>query len=397
MSDRRQRRKEAKAAREEREAGRRRARVIAIAAGALVVIVIASAVVVPGVVRRQQRLQRALVYFPAGTEAQPFNVLSNALRGYGEEPPSGLDATLRLLDSPDADAAADADVVVDQGRYGTERTKLVAADPYVLIVDRRAGPAPLEEPGGSLEDLTDWLSADVGDAADMPRFVVAAEHPVDFAAFILYLAGELLDAESRERIRAALLPAAPGATGPADGGGPVEAEPELVEQLVAELRPVISFLEDWTSRGILAFNWTNWDRIAVRAAHAEGRAAASFQARSEYAALGWEEAFHLRMHLPPIGPQRRLYRMVGRAVVAEPGPGPRADAAAGVRELLLAPEVQEAGEAETSLIPVRIAGTPINREHRDVVRWLTGADSYIVVDEATAAHPLFERVHQLLR
>lgn len=390
MSDRRQRRKQARAARKDQDARRKRTRVLAIIAGAIVVIVIAAALVVPGLVRRQQRLQRVVVHFPGGTETQPFDVLSGALRSDGEEPPPGLDATLRVLESPDAETAADADVRVERGRPGAEKANLVAADPYVLVVDRRAGPAPLEEPGGSLEDLTDWLAAGADGASQSPRLAVAAEHPVDFAAFILYLAGELLDAEPQERVRAALLPSAPGGDAP-------EADQELVEQLVADLRPVITFLEDWKSRGILAFNWTNWDRIAVRAAHAEGRAAASFQARSEYTALGWEAAFHLRMHLPPIGPQRRLYRMVGRAVVVQPGPGPRADAATGVRDLLRAPEIQETVEAETSWSPVRIAGTPINREHRDVVRWLNGADIYIVVDEATAAHPLFERVHQLLR
>lgn len=193
-------------------------------------------------------------------------------------------------------------------------------------------------------------------------------------------------------------PSDPAPSGEGEARSEADIEPDQrTEKLLEALSPVVSLLEEWKERGILAFNWTNWDRIAVRHAQRTGRAAAAFQARSTYKAQTWDEAFHLRLHQLPVGPERRTYRMIGRAVSAMPGEGPRADATEAARHFLRSRGTQHTIESQTDWTPVAIEGSPINREHRDIVRWFEGASEYIVLSEDVASHPLVERLHRLLR
>lgn len=342
---------------------------------------------------------RVLVYFPQGLEEQPYGVLAQALlplegsgdagsqNGDDEDAESGIE----LFGPEDGLEGEERDVLIAPAPAGTAPATVVAADPYLFTVDQRAGVSPLEGGGGNLRDFEEWLGT-----LNRDRWLplaVAGEEPLDFSAFVLYFARELLPSESF----AILLNQLGMGTGPRPAAGWTNDDPERVEAMVQRLEPVINTLNGWKEQGLLAINWTNWDRIALENAQITGRAAATFQRRSEMRSLDWEGRFHMRLRLPPVGPERRVYGLLGRAVSVTGGEGPRADAAGEAREVLLNQATQNAIEAESSWSPVRLEGVPTNSEHRDVVRWIRGAEPFLLLDERVAEHPLFRRVHQLLR
>jgi hypothetical protein len=263
-----------------------------------------------------------------------------------------------------------------------------------MVVDQRAGQSPLEQPGATLDALAAWLS-ELNRDAWIPM-VVAGDEELDFAAFILYLSRELLEPEQAAILGGELRRFATAAGRRGDGGD-ADVAPERIEELVEMLQPVTALVQEWKERELVVFNWTNWDHIALRQAQLDGRAAVAFQRRSDFKDRQWEEAFYLRLRLPPVGPDARAFRMIGGAVSLTEGEGPRADAAEALQDLVLASELQHGLEAESPWSPVRLEGAPINREHRDVVRWYQSSEAYWPIDERTAAHPLFRRMHQVLR
>ncbi len=342
---------------------------------------------------------RVLVYFPQGLEEEPYGVLAQALlplEGSGDagsQNGDGEDAESRieLFGPEDGLEGEERDVLIAPAPGGTAPATVVAADPYLFTLDQRAGVSPLEGGGGNLRDFEGWLGTLNRDKW-LP-LAVAGEEKLDFAAFVLYFARELLPSESF----AILLNQLGMGTGPRPAAGWTNDDAERVEAMVQRLEPVINTLNGWKEQGLLAINWTNWDRIAVENAQINGRAAATFQRRSEVRSLDWEGSFHLRLRLPPVGPERRVYGLLGRAVSVTGGEGPRADAAGEAREVLLNQATQNAIEAESSWSPVRLEGAATNSEHRDVVRWIRGAEPFLLLDERVAEHPLLRRVHQLLR
>lgn len=280
--------------------------------------------------------------------------------------------------------------------------RLIAFDPYVLVVDRRFG-SDLLDAAFSLSGFADAVlaagaagaSGSAGGAATTRvPLAVAGDEPIDFAGFLLYLAGELLPSERFAGLVASLHEwAEQQVPERADGRG---AEEDL-SAAVSTLSPVLGLLDEWRNRGILAVNWTDWDDVAVRQAIRGGESVAAFRRRSELTALGHTDAFFLRSERLPVGEGRRSYRLYGRAIGAGPGRGPRADAAQLVTDVLLEASVQTAIERETAFSPVVLEGDPLNRSHRDVVRWYRNAERLVVADESIAAHPLFERLKVLLR
>ncbi len=330
-------------------------------------------------------MDRIHVVFPDGADREPYGLLIGVLE---ELPAARAPREVRLFSTGSLPLPPDRDVVVGEANFGDPASSLVAADPFVLVTDQRFGPAPMERTEATLLDLEEWLTS-LGTSTRHP-LVVAGDTPLDFAAFILYLAGELSDDETLDRVERAL----------DEYAGSSSAEPpsqDEVESLIGDLETVVTLLEDWTARGILAFNWTNWDHIAVRQAFREGTAAVGFQQRSRISSWSRQERFHLRVQLPPVGPDRRTYRMTGVGVAVLAGDGPSAEGADGIRSVFLQSEVQHAIETETTFTPVRLGSDPVNREHRDMVRSIEGAADYVMVSEAVAAHPMFRRLHQLLR
>ena len=79
------------------------------------------------------------------------------------------------------------------------------------------------------------------------------------------------------------------------------------------------------------------------------------------------------------------------------GTGPGADSRDEVKRLLLEGVFQQQVESESIWSPVLIEGPPLDREHRDSVRWHQGAADYLVIGRQTLEHPLFPRLHFLLR
>lgn len=160
---------------------------------------------------------------------------------------------------------------------------------------------------------------------------------------------------------------------------------------------VLSTLASWKSNGILAYNWTDWDSIAVADALDRGDAVTGFLRRSRFDELSRQTRLGYAVYRPPSGLGRRSYRMTGSAVALIAGDGDRNDNTDLVASLLFASHIQQRIETDTGLTPARLEGAPVNREHRDIVRWISGAERFYSIGPEIAAHPLFRRLHQLLR
>lgn len=345
------------------------------AAGMLVVRGVANA--------RRMREIRVRVDLP------PEEDLARLVTARLERSPGDVDEESRVvvIESGDADVViGPAHGVADGARNGS-RDVVIAVDPYVIIVDKRAGEAPTAGTGATIPAFAEWL--DALDRDLWTPFVVAGDDPVDFAAFTLYLAGEVLAEDDFELVLSAL-------AGWVAAGSDSE-DSQAADAPASRLTPVVDELQRWRNRGLVAVNWTDWDDTAARRALRTGSSAAAYRRRSDLGALTFSQAFYLDAQRPPVGAGRRSYRLFGNAVAVQPGPGPRADAADGVLRLLREGEFQTSIEEETQYSPVLIAGSPLNRSHRDIVRWYQGAEEMIVVDERVADHPVFRRLHTVLR
>lgn len=387
MAGKRQKAK-ARKAEEARKRTARRRRLLLVAASCVAVVI---AVALTLILFRHARLGRAHVHVDDGVPAQLQALFTERLAGTEGTSRIG-DAEVRLSQPEDPFPASDRDLLIRQARFGDAKERIIAVDPYLIVTDQRAGSPPLEGPASTLPEMAAWLGG--LDTERWTPFVVAGDNEQDFAAFTLYLAGELLSRDAYNTVHAAL----------------TEPDSETpVERLVTAMQPVIDYLRQWKAQGIVAFNWTDWDRIAVREAQREVQreaqgeaqrqagAAATFQPRSVHKGSAWEEAFHLDPQLPPVGPQRRSFRMVGPAIAVAPGRGPRADLTPAAIDALRGGGAQHAVETESSWTPVAREQAPVNRVHRDLVRWFASAEAYVVVTERVAEHPLFDRLHQLLR
>lgn len=291
-----------------------------------------------------------------------------------------------------------ADDSVDRGErgglsFGTAAapyatTRLLANDPFLLFLDDRTGNHPFTQTGASLTETSRWLRS-----LDRDRWIpllVAGEEALDFAAFTLYMAGETLPPAAFSELVQDLgedLAAV-------DTETVTEAE---LETLLAAFAPVVERLRSWVAEGILPFNWTNWDYIAVSQAQDNGRAALSFQRRSLYKERSWQNRIHFQPILPPVAPDRRSYRLFGQGLALQSRGRDQTEHLERLQAAVLTDPIQQEIETETGWTPVALAGTPVNREHVEVLRWFRNAEEYIVVDRALAAHPLFTRLHQLLR
>jgi len=345
------------------------------------------------------------ILFPAGVETQPYGLFAEELRAASrnstaesERDAGGRNAEEFRIHLPGEGVSTEqADVLVrsalrDTPTQADDGKRIVAVDPYVLVRDQRAGESVPAGPAETFAELATWL-----EGLDQDRWIpllVSGNSPEDFAAFILYVAEAVLPPAEFAEL-----------TGSPDGAG------ASTEQRLDLAAPVVRLLDDWKDAGLLVFNWTNWDRLALRTAQRDARAAVSFQRRSLLKTLSGSESFHLEMVLPPVAASRRGYTMSGAAVIAAAAAGTSAagtstaassrpqaaDAVAAVRRILLDDPVQRAVETDTPFSPVRLAAAAVNREHRDVVRWFQGSRSYRPITPELAAEPLFKRLRQLLR
>jgi len=267
-------------------------------------------------------------------------------------------------------------------------TRLLASDPFLLFLDDRTDDHPFAQNGASLIETSEWLRS-----LDRDRWiplVVAGEEDLDFAAFTLYMAGETLAPEAFTAVLQDLQ----------EDLASVDAETATETELAALLAafaPVVERLSSWVAEGILPFNWTNWDYIAVRQAQDNGRAALSFQRRSRYKERSWQNRIHFQPILPPVAPDRRSYQLFGQGLTLWRGGMDQSAQGQRLEAAVLADPIQNQIEMESSWTPVALEGTPVNREHMEVLRWLRNAEEYIVIDRALADHPLFSRLHRLLR
>jgi len=356
--------------------------------------------------RARQARRLAEVHVQLGRSLSSEQPLGALLLGRLGAPPDGpadpgsdaeilvfnADGMLVTSTADTADASrrlAGTDVLLTELSLGRAASaELVAIDPYVIVADTRAGTSPTADGSATLGTMTTWLES--VSATTRTPLAVAADEPSDFAAFVLWLAGELLPSQDYSGMMDTLSEWSLNEN--VDAGSE-----SRVAALAGSLEPVVGLLSRWRADGVLASNWTDWDRIAVRSALTQAGVALAFAPRSSISELAFDERFHLRTHRLPAGDDRRSYAMLGRAVGVVAGSGPRSDAAAAVAGMLRSEVVQREIEAVTAWSPVTLEGSPLDREHRDVVRWYRGAGDYLVVDEAVANHPVFRRLRTALR
>lgn len=312
--------------------------------------------------------------------------VADVFRAAWSQPVGQEGARLRVVRAEDDEADGALSLGGADAPFAT--TRLLANDPFLLFLDDRAGDHPFTQTGASLNDTSRWLRSLDGDR--WVPLVVAGEEALDFAAFILYMAGETLGPEVFSEVLKGL------AEDQASADAETVTEAEL-EALLTSFAPVVERLRSWVAAGILPFNWTNWDYIALSQAQDNGRAALSFQRRSLYKERSWQIRIHLQPILPPVAPDRRSYRLLGQGLALRNQGADETERLQRLQAAVLTDPVQQQVETETGWTPVALAGTPVNREHVEVVRWFRNAEEYVVVDPALASHPLFTRLRQLLR
>jgi hypothetical protein len=360
---------------------------------AVAVLLIAGATVgTATAILRARRLREVRIVLGTGIDREMVSVLRDGITGTSLAVSDGRFATVRFMDATEDPSEREWDLLVSE-RMATDGSESVfGVDPYVLAIRRDSTAPALFSQNMTITQFTRLLAA--VEAPDRTRLVVEGDDLRDFAAFILYLAGEILDAPSFENLVGYLRP-----NGSSDSTEPQQesVDAEAVEKWISRMTPVVAELERWRSMGILAANWTDWDRIAGRKALRDGEAVAVFTLRSDIKRLAWENRTDLAIFRPPSGEARLQYRMYGRSVDLRRGDGVRSDAYPVFLALVTEETFQNRIEADTPLTPVALTDSPINREHLDVVRWYTRAEEFVPIDPALAAHPLFTRLHQILR
>ncbi len=258
----------------------------------------------------------------------------------------------------------------------------ISQDPYLIISDKRLENTETLS-NSTLHEFTQWLSRQYQNTSR--RLIIAGNNPLDFASLICYLASELLTSADFRDLYTYIQ------------SSHEIASQEDIEEHLEVLSPVINLLTQWKEEELLPYNWTNYERIAARTALNNNTASAVFAARSFYKSLTFNEQFHLETYLPPTGVGRRNYRLTGQSISIQPGNGPNSETVHNVSGLLLSADVQESIESETLWSPVSLEGLPLNRPHRDIVRWFRSAEDFIEVTPQIAEHPFFQRLHQVLR
>lgn len=348
-------------------------------------VLIAGATVAGFGISRARRMSRIMVAIvtPSSPDQELIEILDTALRlgdlGVSSTRKTAIEPV--LVDSDESPARWD--TVIAPVNTALDTAFYIAIDPFVLIANNLAGNSPAEIPGATIGELASWLGGLDTDA--WTPLTISGDEKLDFAAFIMYLAGEMLDVPSFDALWSYV-------------SDPVYREDaDAVDQFLPSLSPVVERIQAWRSAGILADNWTDWDHLAVRQRILDGRAAVTFSLRSAYKGFEWQDQRNLSLLRLPTGEKRRQYRMIGRAIAMIRGEGPRADGFEPMLEVLRGSILQLPIEEHSLWSPVAIDGAPINREHRDIVQWFRGASGYLAIDQRIADHVLFERLHILLR
>ena len=380
---------------------RRRTRILLGVVGVLAIIAIAAGAA--GLLR-QRRLGEVYVDLsplrshdggaPTDSVAR---IVAEALEAAGQSEPGQATPAPRVVGTDPGNPRND-DEEIDV-RVGPASSGIIAHDPYVLAIDNRL----IELPSDLTLPLFESTLLSIG--PNVTPLAVAGDEPVDFASLVVYLAGEISPTASYDSLREQLFDSVVegSETGRATGSDPERNVPGGgagsidTDRLVAELQPVVDLLSRWKDAQLLVFNWTDWDAAALQDAIAGERAGVYFLRRSTLKQLPWSERFHLSVHRLPTGADRRSYRQIGRALGVQPASGPRRDAAGHVSQMVRSDPVQSRIESQTPWSPVALDGSPINREHQDVVRWYSNAAAYTMIDADVAESELFRRIHAVLR
>ncbi|MFW5775934.1 MAG: hypothetical protein ACOCZB_01460 [Spirochaetota bacterium] len=373
MSKSQKRARQAERKREAQRRAQRRRRLPWIILGIIVAVGIV-AVLVPRAVRRESVVV-GLEHELGANEPSIADLITATIGARETVEHAGRSLRLRVEADPrNPDARlgfADANV---------ESPALVATDPYLLAVDRRSD-VSVDSRGTLMQLVEDLRSLDPN--ARVP-LVVAGDEEADFAALILYLCNELLEPPQAAGLQS-FITDEPDPTG------------FVLQEWIEVARPAVEWLRARRDEEVIAFNWTDWDEIAVRQAIVNGTAAVHFVPRSLVKSLEQNERFNITVFRPPAGSGRLTYRLVGRGIGFVPGSGPNADATDSLRPLALTDDVQTEIERATLWSAVALGGDPLNIGHRDVVRWFRAAERYVSLSDEVAAHPLFRELHRTLR
>ena len=232
-----------------------------------------------------------------------------------------------------------------------------AADPYILIYDHRL----TSKLPSTFEEL---LTVDAEEYSPL-HFAIAGDESQDLVAFLLYLGYELLPETQAATVRDYLLG---NSSRQVEEGRLPDAAGILVER-IDEIR----------SRGLIAKNWTNWDRAALKQVLLSGRARYAFAPRSFLKSLSPPERFYLRFQRLPSATGRLQYRVIGTALSLESAAGLNAGQGAAFGRLLRSPAIQKRIEEVSQWTSVNAEAPFIDVEHRDAQRVLRLARSIVVV------------------
>lgn len=395
------------------------------------VIILAGALAVTGGtlgILRAVRLSRIYIQLPQGvslpnTHAEPKSQTDAAPDGAnqtGIQPPDSPDPVQNLTETlltlvPEirdsyrttAPGREDTDIILQQHTPRTPREALAAFDPYLLYTDSRhlGSPYPIPQ-NATLQSFMETLagrfppSDSAGETAPVQPLVVAGNVDQDLLTLVLYISQALLSQGDFNALLSDLSrrrdtkPAGtfPDSTSQETASSAADS-PVILPEL---LQPALSYLRELMSRGLLAYNWTNWDRLALGAALDQGTGAVFFLPRSLMKEIPPENRFSLTPQLPPPGQGKLTFSLFGRGLSILPGPGPRSQEAATLLTAARDPAFQEQLERTTPWSPVLRGASVLNRSHRDVVSWISRA-SALYVPEARNLSPLIAEIRRQLR
>ncbi|MBI9101742.1 MAG: hypothetical protein JEY99_04965 [Spirochaetales bacterium] len=348
-----------------------------------VTILIVLLLIIPPALAKQRRLKEIYIDL---SDLDPvdslfFTELDLFLENNSIDLINEAESNLYILNGTEISTLENSDLSIKRANLNSDRSNFIAFNSYVLIADTRWGQSPTKNRGASISQLNDWL-VNLNPSIS-PSVIVAGDEEEDFAAFILYLAGELLEDSSFHQLIDYLH----------EGNSNNENDSNWLVQL----EPVLNQINNWRNKGILAANWTNWDFIALENTMETGKAPLTFELRSRYKAMDWNSRFHLESHPLPMGAGQNQSILSGQAIVLEEGFGVRADIHSSFTKKLQNSAFQETIEEGTNWSPVSIPAKLLNREHRDIVRLYESATFFNLITTELAMHPLFERMHIALR
>lgn len=282
-------------------------------------------------------------------------------------------------------------MLIDPAVAGADGTRLLAIDPFGLVVDRDFVGGSFDPRRVSLDDVVATPSRLIPTDGSYPEaefaLVAAGAETIGLGPLVLYLIDSQQGSEAVEALYEMLSRADRAGLGLED-----ELPPE------SPVAPVVDTLVTWTDSGALPANWLEWDRLAVIDALTAGRSVAYAMWYGQYSRLSRNETFSARfVPLPPAG-GRRTRSMVARVLEAQVSGDPwDADAAERLVAGFQDEAVQRALTEQAGVVGVVGDGAVLNLEHRDLRQAYRGTGALVAYGPAFFGSELWEETVDAIR